>query len=812
MFDVLGYTDCRADQSLNGATGFQFCAASAGVGDVEQRMVRPRVHRWAYGLAQVPPEQHPETFRCWAQDGAYILLRGRSLARRTASGRDGNAYSLAALTRDEWDILPSRPAQLWSAPDWPSSEVYGHPAPWPTPLALDPGFEPVGLQAWVREQPWAVEHLAHLLTMVEMTSGPHARKLLIEHEDQSVVVRWISLAQLTLSEEEALSSSVHSFAEDPATAPATFIGVHPLLSDGVRPDVEGYRLFDPLNQRCTPVEPSDSSRRHAHWFLTMDADEALTAISTSRTWARVLTSSDPDGAARLAGVVLLGDGQPSAEHVPLAADLLGGLCREDPESVPEWGEGLVSLLQECSPATAEDVSAVGEVIWELDRVAETGMACRLACLCLSWGVRSPDLLTSWLAEHVVGRPPLSWPEDDVDSLRAAADSATTLAGVLPGHVLPDLWTLLGDLGLLDRIPTARRSRLLLETARGCLSAPAALARLIDSGRGEDVAHLVAQELPGHWARGGEGIVSFARGEWDSLLSRPQTLTGGPELDAFRWLRRGLSPLLREPDRLVSVCALLPDSAWPLAEAAADGDDTVVEAWLRTHDRLSDALESRLIGLTDGEQPARARIRWLTLTARAPSHVPRRVSASTLRRRIEAVEGLEDALARCLPWEQVVNAGLRALRENGRAHPLLVAYPDTLAQAALFAADYRAADAVVSALSERDRHVVAHELDRIVRDGLGRADSRVLDAAVRLAEDGDSPLAVAAEDAVIAFWRDMRTRGVRQRLEKELERRLRMDLVEKVRALEGDSAVARLGNSVQRGFRRMRRRVVSDENV
>ena len=33
MFDVLGYTDCRADQSLNGSTGFQFCAASPGAGD-----------------------------------------------------------------------------------------------------------------------------------------------------------------------------------------------------------------------------------------------------------------------------------------------------------------------------------------------------------------------------------------------------------------------------------------------------------------------------------------------------------------------------------------------------------------------------------------------------------------------------------------------------------------------------------------------------------------------------------------------------------------------------------------------------------
>ena len=306
MFDVLGYTDCRADQSLNGSTGFQFCAASAGAGDVEQKIVRPRVHHWARNLTRIPPEQHPETFRCWTQDGAHIILRGRSLARRTASGRDGNSYTFAALTRDAWDILPARPAQLWSAPDWPSSEVYGSSALWPTLLALDPDFEPEGLQAWVREQPWAVEHLAQLLTMVEMTSGPEARKLLIEHEDQGVVVRWISLAQLTMSDEEAMGSSVHSFVEEPESAPATFVGAHPLLSDGVRPDAEGYRLFDPLHERCTPVEPSGSARRHAQWFLTMDADEALAAISTSRAWARVLPSSDSDGAARLAGMVLLG--------------------------------------------------------------------------------------------------------------------------------------------------------------------------------------------------------------------------------------------------------------------------------------------------------------------------------------------------------------------------------------------------------------------------------------------------------------------------------------------------------------------------
>ena len=57
----------------------------------------------------------------------------------------------------------------------------------------------------------------------------------------------------------------------------------------------------------------------------------------------------------------------------------------------------------------------------------------------------------------------------------------------------------------------------------------------------------------------------------------------------------------------------------------------------------------------------------------------------------------------------------------------------------------------------------------------------------------------------AFWRDVRMRGVRQRLEKELERRRRLDLLDQIRALEGRSTAARLGNSVQRGLRRMRRR-------
>ena len=805
MFDVLGYTDCRADQSLNGSTGFQFCAASPGAGDAEQKIVRPRVHHWARSLTRIPPEQHPETFRCWTQDGAHIILRGRSLTRRTASGRDGNSYSFAALTRDEWDILPARPAQLWSVPDWPSSEVQGRLAPWPTPLALDPDFEPEGLQTWVREQPWAVEHLAQLLTMVEMTSGPEARKLLIEHEDQGVVVRWISLAQLTMSDEEALNSSVHSFAEEPESAPATFVGAHPLFSDGVRPNAEGYRLFDPLHQRCTPVEPSGSARLHVQWFLTMDADEALAAISTSRAWARVLSSFDSDGAARIAGMVLLGVGEPRPGDVPVAAELLSGLCRQDPESVPEWGEELVGLLQACSPASADDVGAVGEIIWEPARIGETGLARRLASLCLSWGGRRPDLLKAWLARRAVGRPPLHWEEDEEDLLRTAADSATALAAALPADLLPELWTLLGDLGLLECLPGSRRSRLLAEAARGCLSSPTALERLIDSGRGEEVARLVARDLPGYWARSGEGIAALARGEWDALLTRPQALVGGPELDAFRWLRQDLSPLLERPEALENLCTLLPASAWPLAEAAANGDETLVEVWLRTHDRLSDSLEARLAELTSAEQPAHARIHWLMLAARTPAGGPRPVSGAALRGHVETFERLQDALRRCRPWEQEVNAGLRALHEDRRAHPFLVAYADTLAQAALRAADYRAADAVVSDLSERDQLAVARELDRIVREELGKTDVAVLESAVHLAADGGSPLAVAAGDAVAAFWRDVRMRGVRQRLEKELERRRRLDLLDQIQALEGHSTAERLGNSVQRGLRRLRRR-------
>ena len=803
MFDVLGYTDCRTDQSLNGSTGFQFCATSAGAGNVEQKIVRPKVHRWARSLTRIPPEQHPETFRCWTQDGAHVILRGRSLARRTASGRDGNAYSLAIFTRDDWDILPSRPAQLWSAPNWPSSEVYGHCGSWPTPLALDPAFEPEGLQAWVRGQPWAMNHLAQLFTLVELTGGSAARKLLIEHEDQDIVVRWISLAQLAMADEEALDSSVHSFAEEPISAPATFVGVHPLFDGEVRPDAEGYHLFDVLHERCTPVEPSSSARRHAQWFLTMDADEALAAISTSRSWARVCS---PDTAARLAGIVLLETGKPCSDDIPAVVELLCGLCREDPDAVPLWGEELVGLLQACSPVSADAVGLTGELVWELARLRETGLALRLASLCLSWGRNQPAVLEAWLVQHAAGRPPLCWDDDD-DLLRSVAHDTTALVAAVPGDLLPAFWTLLGDLGLLDCLPGTERFRLLTEAARVCLSSPRALEFLIDSGRGEEIARLVGRDLPGHWAQSEEKIAPLARGEWDALLARPQVLIGTPELDAFRQLRQGLDPrLLDSPEALKSLCALLPASAWPLAEVAADGNEALVDAWLRTHERLHDALENRLVGLTSPEQSACTRVRWLALAARTPAGKQRQVDERVLRERIDVLEWLHSALKRCQPWDQEVNQGLRALHDNELTHPLLTAYADTLVQAALFASDYRAADDVIRDLSDKDQRVVARMLDGTLRDGLGRADTRMLEAAVSLALAGDnSPLAVAAGDAVTAFWRDVRMRGARRKMEKELQRGKRYDLLDQIRALEGRSTAERLGNSVQRQLRRMRRR-------
>ena len=103
-------------------------------------------------------------------------------------------------------------------------------------------------------------------------------------------------------------------------------------------------------------------------------------------------------------------------------------------------------------------------------------------------------------------------------------------------------------------------------------------------------------------------------------------------------------------------------------------------------------------------------------------------------------------------------------------------------------------------------MVARMLDGTLRDGLGRADTRMLEAAVSLALAGDnSPLAVAAGDAVTAFWRDVRMRGARRKMEKELQRGKRYDLLDQIRALEGRSTAERLGNSVQRQLRRMRRR-------
>ena len=40
MFDVLIYTDCTAEESVNGRTGFQFMAESEGVSPSDEEVVR----------------------------------------------------------------------------------------------------------------------------------------------------------------------------------------------------------------------------------------------------------------------------------------------------------------------------------------------------------------------------------------------------------------------------------------------------------------------------------------------------------------------------------------------------------------------------------------------------------------------------------------------------------------------------------------------------------------------------------------------------------------------------------------------------
>ena len=103
------------------------------------------------------------------------MSRGRSLG-KTLTGRPGNQLTQAIVSSNEADLLPLRPAQLYSCPHWRLERVKSTTTEqWQTPLEIAPAFETRALHAMVSEDPWAKSFLPTFLTMVEQALAETAR-------------------------------------------------------------------------------------------------------------------------------------------------------------------------------------------------------------------------------------------------------------------------------------------------------------------------------------------------------------------------------------------------------------------------------------------------------------------------------------------------------------------------------------------------------------------------------------------------------------------------------------------------------------
>lgn len=292
MFDVAIFTDSTPAESLHGQGGFQFQSASPGItpSDEHAIMAAGLIHVVDPTWVRKPdPLAHPPSCHYRAVGDRFYLSRGQSTG-DTYTGRPGNQLTQALATTDSADFIPYRPAQMFGAARWTVQKAgRKHLEPWATPLEIDSAFEVAALKQDLLADGWARKSFAAYLTMVEQSLGQPAKKLVIVGDDLTTAMRWISLGTLFLEQEVALSLTFSGMVKDWLPANVNIVATDPVF--GSAPSIAPgtpYNIFDLITQDHTPIELSSSAEQQAAWFLDLDPDDALAAVSLARSWEPVV--------------------------------------------------------------------------------------------------------------------------------------------------------------------------------------------------------------------------------------------------------------------------------------------------------------------------------------------------------------------------------------------------------------------------------------------------------------------------------------------------------------------------------------------
>jgi hypothetical protein len=617
-YDTAIYTDVSRDEAVDGVDGFNFQAVSAGIDGADLRHIRELLlhqisNRWP---ADRDDQEHPPTAAYLRQDGRSYFSRGISTG-TTSNGRRGNQLTQAAVTRDDSDLHPYRPAQIYAATKWSMKKNADKECePWFAPLEIHPDFEAEALLDWARTDPQVVRILPTYLSMLEKASEPQARKVVIVHDDLDLVMRWFALGTLLLDSTVARDLEYRAFAIDPFQTRAQLVGVSPQLQQST---ITGAHIVDLAGGTTSAFEISESARRVVEWIHRLDSFDALDVIGIARRWMPVIgVPTGAAGAEMVTGTRVAALGR---EEWDLGIAVIEGLAanglRDDLELyLDELGASVASYRLrgandfERSARSARFASGTGI----------SGLTQAILEPALQSLVEEPLSATAWARELNTDRS-WSWPTENPTLI---SELFTEIIRKAPEEALSDL------LGLAQGCAKELSVRQLTDPLRRATALvfrePHRYLAVLPSWYGHSIvrANLRSQVLGQieSAALRGDTLASLSRGTWDFLEPVGQ-LSPTPEAEAFKaWLTAAaLSrvPPAARAEQIMAAQGLRQNTApLSLIGATLPADSAVYIAWI-TRVGSDSELSGQIRGLLNpvlAEDPKTAKVkmveRWIPL--------------------------------------------------------------------------------------------------------------------------------------------------------------------------------------------------------
>jgi hypothetical protein len=749
MFDLLVYTDSDPNESLHGGTGFQFIAASPGAAPSDESFVRQAA------LQHVVPQQldaaawttHPETCAFTRNGRRLYLSRGRSTG-DTIGGRPGNQSTTTIMSSDPYDVLPLRPAQLFSSPAWPTTRPTTQSLdPWVTPVEVAEDFGMTALHAMCVGDEWTRSSLPAFLTMLERTQVSPRTKLLVRHRDQRTVMRWVALLSSFLDADASLQLTFRVFSADPVAENADVVGVHPLLTPNLGVgNASGVNLIDLEVRDHSSIEVSDSAFRHARWFLTGDPFEAIDAIEVSRRWSRSMPADDAAAASELA---IMGSTRPASDVFGMRTSVralraLAGAGADD--ELEAWGDELADVVAGCAPSTVDDLLAIDDAFVAASRIGQVDVVNTLLLTALEWAAAKPELAAGWCAARS------SAPRVDSLDGDARLHAERLLAGMLAAaddDVIVRAFSLAGR--FVRTIDAAEMPSVIDRLVAVWLRRPAVGEHLAEWVAHEVVLQRLVLALRSALESGdAEVSASFTAGAWDPLRSHDSAALVPM---AIWFVARDLQVvgLEQRQQLLETVVGDAPSAAWRLfllSNGTLLPDE--VAAWSEHHAALPvDFLHAVAEAL---ERPSRE---WATGADRVLDVLSARdVTTSRLDRALDAHRRIRGSMDVALRQRATTpNPGIISL---GQSDGPTVAdlHADRLLMLLPAIAD---ADGAMRLLESQRAAGLQERLRVLLATGLASADIRWIRVAIRLLDPRYGRWADAARRALDDAWDDPRSR-------------------------------------------------------